>query len=39
MAVVVAWGEDAIFSLVPGELAVYFFHHDEMWLCRAQKHA
>ena len=27
---------DAIFSLVPGKLAVYFFHEGEIWLCRAQ---
>jgi hypothetical protein len=28
-------GRDAIFSLVPGKLAVYFFHEGELWLCRA----
>jgi hypothetical protein len=28
-------GGDAIFSLVPGELAVYFFHEGETWLCRS----
>jgi hypothetical protein len=32
---VAAGGGDAIFSLVPGELAVYFFHEGEVWLCRA----
>jgi hypothetical protein len=30
----VAGGGDAIFSLVPGVLAVYFFHEGEIWLCR-----
>ena len=34
-AVLVAGGGDAIFSVVPGELAVYFFHEGELWLCRA----
>jgi hypothetical protein len=32
---VAAGGGDAIFSLLPGELAVYFFHEDEVWLCQA----
>lgn len=32
---VAAGGGDAIFSLVPGELAVYFFHEGEVWLCQA----
>lgn len=27
-------GVDAIYSLVPGKLAVYFFHEGEVWLCR-----
>jgi hypothetical protein len=26
---------DAILSLVPGKLALYFFHEGEVWLCRA----
>jgi hypothetical protein len=26
---------DAIYSIVPGELAVYFFHEGEVWLCRS----
>jgi hypothetical protein len=30
-----AGGGDAILSLVPGELALYFFHEGEVWLCRA----
>ena len=33
-AAVLASG-DAIFSLVPGELALYFFHESEVWLCQA----
>jgi hypothetical protein len=28
---------DAIFSLVPGELAVYFFHEGEIWLCQPHR--
>jgi hypothetical protein len=28
---------DAIFSLVPGELALYFFHEGEVWLCRSDE--
>jgi hypothetical protein len=32
-----ALGGDAIFSLVPGELAVYFFHEGEVWLCQSQR--
>jgi hypothetical protein len=32
-----AGGGDAIFSLVPGELAVYFFHEGEVWLCQAAR--
>lgn len=28
-----AGGGDAIFSLVPGRLAVYLFHESERWLC------
>jgi hypothetical protein len=40
LAAVAAGGGDAIFSLVPGELALYFFHEDEVWVCRAgPKHA
>jgi hypothetical protein len=35
---VAAAGGDAIFSLVPGELAVYFFHEGEIWLCQASRH-
>jgi hypothetical protein len=30
---------DAILSLVPGELAVYFFHEGEVWLCQSPKTA
>ena len=32
-AAVVAMGGDAIFSLIPSVLAVYFFHEEEIWLC------
>lgn len=28
-------GGDAIFSLVPGELALYLLHEGELWLCRS----
>lgn len=35
IAAVVAGGGDAIYSLAPGKLAVYFFHEGEVWLCRA----
>jgi hypothetical protein len=28
---------DAIYSLIPGELAIYFFHEGEVWLCQARK--
>jgi len=38
-ALLVAGGGDAIFSLVPGELAVYFFHEGEVWLCRTARKA
>jgi hypothetical protein len=31
----VAGSRDALFLLVPGELAVYFFHEGTVWLCRA----
>jgi hypothetical protein len=34
-AALVADGLDAVYSLVPGKLAVYFFHEGEVWLCRA----
>ena len=34
LAVDAAEAGDAIFSLVPGELAVYFFHEGEVWLCQ-----
>jgi hypothetical protein len=34
-AAVAAGGGDAIFSLIPGKLAVYFFHEGEMWLCQS----
>jgi hypothetical protein len=34
-AVTAAGGGDAIFSLLPGELAVYFFHEGEVWLCHS----
>lgn len=30
---------DAIYSLIPGKLAIYFFHEGEVWLCQAAKHA
>jgi hypothetical protein len=33
------WTGDAILSLVPGELAVYFFHEGEVWLCQSLKRA
>ena len=39
LASAAAGGGDAIFSLVPGVLAVYFFHEGEVWLCRSQRHA
>jgi hypothetical protein len=28
-------GQDAIFSVVPGRLAVFFFHEFQSWLCRS----
>jgi hypothetical protein len=34
-AAVAAGASDAIFSLVPGKLAVFFFHEGEMWLCQS----
>jgi hypothetical protein len=34
-AAVAAGGGDAIFSLIPGELAVFFFHEGEVWLCQS----
>jgi len=34
LAVEAGRGRDAIFSLVPGELALYFFHECEVWVCR-----
>jgi len=33
-AVLLGAGQDAIFSIVPGQLALFFFHEDELWLCR-----
>jgi hypothetical protein len=36
-AAVAAGCGDAIFSLVPGKLAVYFFHEGEVWLCQSLK--
>jgi hypothetical protein len=30
-----AGGGDAIFSLVPGKLVVFFFHEGEVWLCQS----
>jgi hypothetical protein len=38
-AALVAGSGDAIFSLIPGELAVYFFHEGEVWLCRSPRRA
>jgi hypothetical protein len=35
LAEAAAGAGDAIFSLVPGELAVYFFHEGEIWLCES----
>jgi hypothetical protein len=35
LAAAAAGGRDAIFSLVPGELALYFFHEGEVWVCRS----
>jgi hypothetical protein len=35
LAAAAAGGGDAIFSLAPGELALYFFHEGEVWVCRA----
>jgi hypothetical protein len=34
-AAVAAGAGDAIFSLVPGKLAVFFFHEGEVWLCQS----
>ena len=34
-AVELGTGHDAIFSIVPGKLAVYFFHEDFVMECRA----
>jgi hypothetical protein len=39
LAAAAAGGGDAVFSLVPGGLAVYFFHEGEVWLCRAPRPA
>ena len=36
LAGVVAGGGDGLFSLVPGRLALYFFHEGEVWVCRAR---
>jgi hypothetical protein len=36
-AAVAAGGRDAIFSLVPGKLAVFFFHEGEIWFCESHK--
>ena len=33
LAAVAAGNCDALFSLIPGELALYFFHEGEVWLC------
>lgn len=33
-AFAVSQGKDAIFSIVPGKLALYFFHEDEIFLCK-----
>jgi hypothetical protein len=30
----VGWGCDAIFSVIPGRLAVFFFHECQSWRCR-----
>jgi len=30
----VGWGHDAIYSLSPGHLALFFFHEFQSWLCR-----
>lgn len=30
-------GADGIFSLIPGKIAIYFFHEWETWLCKASK--
>ena len=38
-AELVAGGGDALFSLVPGELVLYFFHENEVWLCEAGRRA
>jgi hypothetical protein len=34
-ALAIGSGHDAIFSLVAGKVAVFFFHEDEIWLCQA----
>jgi hypothetical protein len=36
-AAAAAGSGDAVFFLVPGELAVYFFHEGEVWLCQAMR--
>ncbi len=33
-AALAAGRSDAIFSLIPGKLGIYFFHEDEIWLCQ-----
>jgi hypothetical protein len=37
LAEAAAGGGDAIFSMVPGELALYFFHEGEIWLCKVDR--
>lgn len=32
-----AGGGDAIFSVIPGELAVFYFHEGELWLCQSPR--
>jgi hypothetical protein len=34
---IAAGGEDAVFSLEPGKLALFFFHENEVWLCQSSK--
>ena len=33
-AVAAAGGDDVLFSIIPGKLAVYLSHEDMSWLCR-----
>ncbi len=36
-ALIVGDYQDAIFSIIPGELALYFSHEGRLWLCKRKK--